>query len=262
MARALTIAAAPHLPEGQRLTIEWRQAHRRLAATPDVDPRTRAAIESALAEPLRRIERLSERIRPQQIQIQHHPSRHLDVSVQLSNRLPRMAFRIWNYGHEPYDVWTRLHILTAGRPWTLWRFLPASSPFPVPYARPWRLVRALTLAAAPHLHGGRRLTIAWQQGRRHLVMTPDVDLRTFGALESALAKPLRRIERLDEALRPQEIQIRQYPSSYLPGMSDPPTLAVSVQLPNHASRMTFSIWDDGGGLRAAWKPLRAERHDA
>jgi hypothetical protein len=26
--------------------------------------------------------------------------------------------------------------------------------------------------------------------------------------------------------------------------------------------MTFSIWDDGGGLRAAWKPLRAERHDA
>jgi len=156
------------------------------------------------------------------------------------------------------DFWTRLYIATKGRPWTLWRFLPASSPFPVPYAKPWRLVRALTLAAAPHLHGGRRLTIAWQQGRRHLAMTPDADPRTFGALESALAKPLRRIERLDEALRPQEIQIRQYPSRYLPGMSDPPTLAVSVQLPNHASRMTFSIWDDGSALHAAWEPQKPD----
>jgi hypothetical protein len=109
------------------------------------------------------------------------------------------------------------------------------------------------LAAAPHLDDGNRLDVAWQQARRQLALAPDCNARARLALESTLADALRRVERLEEEVRPWHIKIvRGRPAASVAELGRSP-LRTTARFPHHSQSMIFGLRDNGVLHHAFWR---------
>jgi len=152
----------------------------------------------------------------------------------------------------PEDPWARLHRLLRGRPWTLWRRLPAPSPFPAPHATAWRAAHALATAAFPLLPDEGAL-MAVREGDRFVLRRADVpSAHGRMTLEAAIVPALARLARIGGAHPPDAVELRRIRTTLDHLLHRPPRLEISVRLRGHASRMTFGLDADGSVRHASW----------
>jgi hypothetical protein len=113
-ARALALAAAPHLAEEDRLGVLWHQGRPHVRLKPDASAHARLALQTTIAGSLRRFERLRAPIQPSMLYVHrvrptispgHGDLPHLDVSVHLLDHSSRMIFRLWDNGTLRHTAW-------------------------------------------------------------------------------------------------------------------------------------------------------------
>ena len=152
----------------------------------------------------------------------------------------------------PEDPWARLHRLLRGRPRTLWRRLPAPSPFPAPHATAWRAAHALAMVAFPLLPDEGAL-MAVRERDRFVLRRADVpSAHGRMILEAAIAPALERLARTGGAHPPDTVEVRRVRTPLDRFLHQPPRPEISVRLRGHASRMTFGLDPDGSVRHASW----------